>query len=254
MPSSLRQPMSLKSQISVVSRAIVASVLMGSCGMSGGRIDDASTELYAAQPRNFRLSLTDAPNEDLKSVFVNVKHAEILMRARGKQGRVQVAQGMGALDLLTLQNGVTLPMADLTLPYDVEIYQIRLVLEPSGHHTIHRNGSRCDLRTPSQERTGIKLLIKNGVLIERGFSYSIVADFDAKKSVVSLGQGDCLLKPVLKLYSATRISPGSGASEPASANAGSAGNDDDSSGFDQADEAELPPVIEEENLEDYFDH
>jgi hypothetical protein len=254
MSSSLGQSMSVKSKLAMASSAIAASILMVSCGMSGGSHGEASSELFAPHPQNFRLSLTDAPNDDLKSVFVMVKHAEILMRARGKEGRVQVARGLGSIDLLTLQNGLTLPMADLTLPYDVEVYQIRLVLENSGHHTIHRNGARCDLRTPSQERSGIKLLIKNGVAIERGFSYSIVADFDAKKSVVSLGQGDCLLKPVLKLYSATRISPGSSAVEPANPAPGSGSHDEGARDFDTAEESELPPVIEEEELEDYFDH
>ncbi len=160
---------------------------------------------YAANPQNFRLSLTDAPNEQLKSVFVNVKYAEMRVSGKGKEARLRVAEGLGPVDLLTLQNGVTLPMADLDLPEDVVISQIRLVLETDGNYLIKEDGSRCDMKTPSAQKTGVKFLIKDGVKIEEGYSYSIVADFDAKKSVVLQGNGGCLLKPVLKLKSASRV-------------------------------------------------
>jgi hypothetical protein len=119
---------------------------------------------------------------------------------------VILSEGLGPVDLLTLQNGVLLPMADLQLPNDVTITQIRLVLESEGNYIIKGDGSRCDLKTPSEQKTGIKFILNQPVLIESGFSYSIVADFDASKSIVLTGNGGCLLKPVLKLKSANKIS------------------------------------------------
>lgn len=162
--------------------------------------------LYAATPYNVKLSLTDAPNAEVKSVVVNVHHAELRVSRNGKEGRLIVAENLGAVDLLTLQNGVTLPMAQLSLPLDTVITQIRLVLNETGNYLSFGEGRNCDLQTPSQQKTGIKFIIHDGVAIESGYSYSIVADFDAKKSIVIQGNGGCLLKPVLKLKSASRIS------------------------------------------------
>lgn len=193
--------------------AIAACAQYGSTGLGtdsglGTATSPALVEqtLYAAgKSNNFRLSLTDAPHFSLQKVVVNVDHADLFLEGGGKEARVQVAERLGAIDLLTIQNGLTLPMADLNIPQNVTVRQIRLVLSGDGNYIIRSDGSRCDLKTPSEQKTGIKFIITDGVLIEKGFSYSIVADFDAHKSIVLTGNGGCLLKPVLRLKSATRI-------------------------------------------------
>jgi hypothetical protein len=259
---------------SVVSSTISIFVLLmltscGPSGISSGVITETAAgtdSSYAAGPKNFRLNLTDAPNHDIKSVFVNIKHAELRLSGGGKEGRLIVAENLGVVDLLKLQNGVLLPMADLNLPNDVTVTQIRLVLESEGNYIIKGDESRCDLHTPSAQQTGIKFLIHQGVTIEKGHSYSMVADFDVNKSIVLQGNGGCLLKPVLKLKCASRAeipddgeqpgatptpvpSPSPSPTPTATPDLGSQVGDQ--TGFDDGEETTVP-VISEEDLLLYF--
>ncbi|MFV8258765.1 DUF4382 domain-containing protein [Bdellovibrio bacteriovorus] len=146
--------------------------------------------------------LTDAPNKDLKSVVVDIDHMEVVVAGAGKAGRLILAEGLGPVDLLQLQNGVTLPLQDVEAPAGIRIQQIRLVLKPSGHYAVKGDDSICELKTPSAQKTGVKIILTNKVQFEAGHHYNIVVDFDALKSVVVQGNGGCLLKPVLKLKSA----------------------------------------------------
>lgn len=148
--------------------------------------------------------LTDAPNKDLKSVFVNIDHMEVVVAGKEKAGRLILAQGLGVVDLLTLQNGVTMNLQDIVAPQGISIQQIRLVLKSEGHYAVKSDDSVCELKTPSAEKTGVKIILTNKVEFEAGHEYSIVVDFDALNSVVVQGNGGCLLKPVLKLKSALK--------------------------------------------------
>jgi hypothetical protein len=160
---------------------------------------------YSELGNNFKVSLTDAPNKELSKVYVNIK--EVLLKVGGsgsKRAEVKIAQNIGIVDLLTLQNGVMMEMADVNLPIGLKVNQIRLVLEDFGNSIEYANGSTCDLQTPSQQKTGLKL-ISPEFSIEEGKGYSLVVDFDAKKSIVHQGNGGCLLKPVLKWGGITSI-------------------------------------------------
>lgn len=55
------------------------------------------------------------------------------------------------------------------------------------------NDSRCDLQTPSQEQSGTKILLQDKIVLEAGSDYKMTVDFDALKSVVIKGNGDCYL-------------------------------------------------------------
>lgn len=167
----------------------------------------AATSQRAVDPSSQSLvsfKLTDAPNKDLKSVVVDIDHMEVLLAGKGKAGRLQLAKGLGPVDLLTLQNGVTLPLQDIVAPAGLQVQQIRLVLKPSGHYAVKSDDSICELKTPSAQKTGVKIILTNKVQFEAGHQYSIVVDFDALESVVVQGNGRCLLKPVLKLKSALK--------------------------------------------------
>ena len=159
------------------------------------------SEAPGVMSNNIRISLTDAPSKDMKSVFVNVAHAELFVKnGSAGQGRLIVAQNLGLVDLMTLRNGVLLPMQDLNLPVGTEISGIRLVLNAENNHGVRTNGSRCEMKTPSGQQSGIKIHLAQPFTIGENFTYSMVMDFDAEKSVVVRGRnGGCLLKPVLKL-------------------------------------------------------
>jgi hypothetical protein len=251
----------MKSQmITKVLAALVAMALVACNGAnkSSNGSSNSSHSIYAQNPNNFRLSLTDAPNDDLKKVVVKVKYAELRVSGGGKEARVIVAENLGEVNLLDLQNGVTLPMADLAIPEQLSITQIRLVLDSEGNYIIKSDDSRCDLSTPSAEQTGIKLLIQQGITIDKGYSYSVVADFDAKKSVVLQGNTGCLLKPVIKLKSATRVE----LAPPGEENPGDDGEvvvpddsgiqSDDGSGFDSGTD-ESVPEIPGDDVTEFFD-
>ncbi len=153
---------------------------------------------YSESGNNFFVSLTDAPNEELSKVYVNIK--EVLLKVGGsgnKRAEVKIAQQVGIVDLLTLQDGLMMGMADLNLPVGLKVNQVRLVLEDFGNSIEYINGDTCELQTPSQQNTGLKI-VNPEFTIEEGKSYSLVVDFDAKKSIVHQGNGGCLLKPVLR--------------------------------------------------------
>lgn len=157
-----------------------------------------------SQIARLKISLVDAPSDNLKEVHVNIKHFEILLAGAGKKGRVIFGEGMGDVDLLTLQHGVQLPLSEIRVPDGLQIQQIRMVLEEDGHYSVRSDDSICEMKTPSAQRTGVKIILAHKWNFESDHDYELVLDFDAKNSVVQQGNGNCLLKPVLKLKSATR--------------------------------------------------
>lgn len=185
---------------------VSAAAAVAACSRQG-TIDTSGNSYLSSYPSektdNLRISMTDAPSKDLKNVFVNVAHAELLVNNGGKSSRIIVAQDLGLIDLLTLKNGVLLPLQDFNLPAGVEITGIRLVLKGENNHAIKANDSRCEMQTPSGQQSGIKIHLSESFTVEEGKDYSMVMDFDAEKSVVVKGNGECLLKPVLKLLTVT---------------------------------------------------
>lgn len=128
-----------------------ALLLMGACSANISSLSDSPAvplQIYSSKTGNFRLSLTDAPTKELKSVFVNVKNAELWLTMGGKSARLVVAKNLGMVDLMTLLNGELLPMQDLQIPAGATVTHIRLILG-SGNYAVKTNGSTCDLQTPS---------------------------------------------------------------------------------------------------------
>jgi hypothetical protein len=155
---------------------------------------------------NFRLSLTDAPHPSLSHVFVNVDHVELLLEKNGDAGRLVVGQNLGTIDLLKLRDGVHLPIKDLNLKDSVVVKQFRLILKDTGNSIVRKSdGSVCELKTPSQQQTGLKLIMPNGgIEIEQGQIYSLIVDFDVDHSIVD-NKNNCLLKPVLKVKTLLKV-------------------------------------------------
>ncbi len=186
---------------------LFAASFLGACSIQSANQEASTGSAQGLNPQTQSLvsfKLTDAPNESLKSVVVNIDHMEVLVAGSNKAGRLILAQDLGPVDLLKLQNGVTLPLKDVVAPAGLKIQQIRLVLKGDGHFIVKEDDSICALKTPSAQKTGVKIILTNKVQFEAGYNYSVVVDFDAKKSVVLQGNGGCLLKPVLKLKSALK--------------------------------------------------
>lgn len=171
------------------------------CNDSTNNNQTVNANKYSEKPSNFKIHLTDAPIDEVKEVHVNVKHIEVWLKGQKNSARVKLAENFGDIDLLKLQNGVTLAMAELDVPQDVEVTHFRLILNAEGNYLVYNNDDICALQTPSQQKTGLKIKFGAPVRVESSRSYTLTVDFDAKKSIVIKGNGGCLLKPVLKLAS-----------------------------------------------------
>ncbi|MCF8060287.1 MAG: DUF4382 domain-containing protein [Bacteriovoracaceae bacterium] len=188
-----------------MSLSIGLLLLLSACQVENGEGSSSNKEnsltvgylsKYSPVGNNLKVSLTDAPHDDLAEVVVSIK--EVILKVNGNKGNeLSIAQNLGPIDLLTLQNGVMMGIADMQLPTGTKVNQIRLILEETGHYITYTDGSVCQLQTPSQQNSGLKI-INPEFTIEEGQAYSMVIDFDAKKSIVFQGNGGCLLKPVLK--------------------------------------------------------
>lgn len=177
----------------------------GNNGFPSENVSNSISQLAQSKSARLDLSLTDAPNKNLSSVVVDVDHMEVLLSKSGKGGRLVVNQGLGPIDLLKLQNGITLALSQIQIPEGVQIQQLRLILKESGHFAVKSNGDICSLKTPSAQKTGLKIILTNQFTFESGAIYKVLIDFDALKSVVVKGNGDCLLKPVIKIKTASKI-------------------------------------------------
>ncbi|UYL07526.1 DUF4382 domain-containing protein [Bdellovibrio sp. SKB1291214] len=183
-------------------------VFVGACSpqsvSNSASVGSSSLSVDASKQAAVSFKLVDAPNKEIKSVVVDIDHLEVLVAGASKSGRLQLAKGLGPVDLLKLQNGVSLPLQDIVAPDGLQIQQIRLILKDSGHYIVKEDDSICELKTPSAQKTGVKIILTNKVQFEAGHQYNVTVDFDANKSVVLQGNGGCLLKPVLKLISVTK--------------------------------------------------
>lgn len=205
----------MKNKLMILSALLV----LGACGENSSRLVDESqgsgsettNERYSTEgtapsgEKNFKLHLVDAPKEILTSVMVKIKSAELLLSRDGKKVRVPMTTGAGLVDLLNLQNGLSLNMGEVGIVEGVTVEMMRLVLEDEGHYAVKKDGSVCELKTPSANKSGLKVKLSSGILIQKDVKYSLVIDFDVKKSVVVLGNGGCLLKPVLLARSLTKV-------------------------------------------------
>jgi hypothetical protein len=100
------------------------------------------------------------------------------------------------LDLTELIAGNSLLLSDEIIPSGM-LKQIRLVL--SDHNTLLIDGiaQPVHLDTPSAQQSGLK--IKLNTLLEPGFSYTFILDWDVQRSIVKAGNsGKYILKPVIR--------------------------------------------------------
>jgi hypothetical protein len=159
--------------------------------------------------------LTDAPG-DFDSIFVDIVGIDVHVAgdddrdetaepdARDDEGRarstaggwVRVTTPIQQVDLLTLQNGVTLDLGGTTLEagdYD----KIRLIV--SGGSVVAA-GQASSLRIPSGAQTGIKF--HYDLTIEPDVTTTLTLDFDGAASVHMDGT-EYVLNPVLKVKDRT---------------------------------------------------
>lgn len=161
---------------------LCAAVLFNGCD---GNTKEADSHI--------RILLTDAPLEDIVEANVVIERVELL----GDGDRViLLADDPQPFDLLTLQDGVTVTLADLEIP-DGTYHQVRLIVNEEAY-VVFDDATSETLKVPSGTQTGIKIPLPTLVLNEDLVDVTI--DFDVNASFVKRGNSGkgYIFKPVLK--------------------------------------------------------
>ncbi len=116
---------------------------------------------------------------------------------RDDNGDSVSAVGSGQQVDLTSQ-AVALPNLSLSGDQSLATREVRLILMDTGNEYTRSDSSVCELKTPSAQQSGLKIKLPDTFSFQPGLYYSIHLSFDVDKSVVDLGNGGCLLKPVIK--------------------------------------------------------
>ncbi len=164
--------------------ALIFSISLISC---------SKNENSSSGKTQLKVYLTDDP-ADYDHVFIDVKDVQINVTndtAGGWQSLSTV--NAGTYDLLKLVNDDDTLLASSDIPTGT-IEQMRLILGDNNYVVV--NGENIPLKTPSAQQSGLKLNIHQSV--SSGILYTITLDFDAGKSIVKTGNGNYILKPVIR--------------------------------------------------------
>jgi len=151
------------------------------------------------------VKLVDGPG-DFDNVFVEVVDVMVKVNddSEDDSGWVSLDPiNTGVYDLLDLTGGVNVLLVDdFQIPSGM-LNQIRLVL--GDDNTVVIDGETFPLNTPSAQQSGLK--VKVNEVLEPGFTYDFVLDFDVEQSIVIAGgSGNINLKPVI--YASAELSSG----------------------------------------------
>ncbi|OYX27907.1 MAG: hypothetical protein B7Z06_03050 [Flavobacteriales bacterium 32-35-8] len=171
--------------------------------------DEESGSRPNASDPTISVRLVDSPG-DFKAVNVEVVDVMIKMNddSDDESGWISLEAQNETVNLLDFTGGVSKVLVDrFPIPAGT-LTQMRLVLG-NGNTIVIENDQAVDeefdLKTPSAQQSGLKL--KTNAVIEEGFTYDFVLDFDVKKSIVMSGDSNnIILKPVL--YLSTEVSSG----------------------------------------------
>ncbi|WP_296225799.1 DUF4382 domain-containing protein [Ralstonia sp. UBA689] len=174
--------------------AVPASLLTVACG--GG--DGTSTGTGTLQ-----VSMTDAPSCGYDHVYVTVNKVRVNASSTAADtdgGWTDVTlQTPQKIDLLSLTNGVLSDLGRAPLPAG-QYQQIRLVLAANQGNTLANSvvptgGTEQPLATPSATQSGYKII--QPFTVQPNTLVDLVLDFNACKSIVTQGNGNYRLKPVV---------------------------------------------------------
>lgn len=161
--------------------------------------DSESSKINVQEP-TISVRLVDAPG-DYESVNVEIVDVMIKMNNDNidENGWVSLESESGIVDLLDFTGGISKVLVDRFSVPAGTLSQMRLVLGDGNTIVIKDKNDEdeaFDLKTPSAQQSGLKL--KLNTVIEEGFSYDFILDFNVEKSIVHAGNsGNIILKPVL---------------------------------------------------------
>jgi len=182
--------------------AVLAATVLTACGGGGGS-SGGSTGTISVQ-------LADSTLPGFAAIYVTVD--EVQVHPNSGNAWKQVLAPRRTVNLLDLVNGVRedLGVAELASGHYT---QMRLLLgkapddglnllgrpHPYANYFIDALDNAVELKVPSGLQSGIKIV--RGFDIGAGETTELLLDFDASRSVVMAGSsGQCLLKPVIRMY------------------------------------------------------
>ena len=173
-------------------------------GLAVGLTSGCSEDLVSDESEGrVRVLLTDAPFpfDLVDETNVTIQRIELL----GSEGTIVLSDDPQEEDLLLLQNGVTVSLAEVDVPED-DYHQLRLQVGEDAE-VVMNDGSVYDLKVPSGTETGIKINL-NPLQIQDGDLATITVDFSVEESFVVLGNPNTpagingfIFKPVLRAQS-----------------------------------------------------
>ncbi|WP_142784735.1 DUF4382 domain-containing protein [Changchengzhania lutea] len=161
--------------------------------------DSESSSISKDAPR-LSIRLVDGPG-DYEAVNVEIVDVMIKMDNDSDDGSgwMSLEANNEIVNLLDFTGGISKVLVErFPIPAGT-LSQMRLVLGDGNTIVIkdeNNEDEEFDLKTPSAQQSGLKL--KVNTLIEEGYTYDFVLDFDVEKSIVHAGNsGNIILKPVL---------------------------------------------------------
>lgn len=172
-----------------------AATLIVLLGLFTGCSDDNSATAPLTGTGFIKVNLMDAPG-DYQQVNLEVIRVEVHAddEADSTSGWSVISEDTTYVDLLTLTDGNMSVLADSTLPAGTYT-QVRLIL--GQNNTVMVDSMLHDLRIPSGSQTGLKL--NHPFTINDQTLYEFTLDFDADRSLHQTGNGQYMLRPVIRI-------------------------------------------------------
>ena len=167
----------------------IALAALGAAGLVTVACGGGVTSPGSVGSTNLRLMLTDDPIDDVEEVFIYFTSVTAKAAGEGPPQQLPLQLETNPIDLLTLADEVTSFAAGTVEPGAYEFIHINI--DPSQSYIVE-NGEQKSLLVPSGE---IKIL--DGFTVGEDNVTTLTLDFDAKASLVALGNGGWLLKPIV---------------------------------------------------------
>ena len=143
--------------------------------------------------------LTDAPAEydavNIEVVGIEVKAATD--PGEGGWTTMPMAVSPVTYNLLDFTNGMETLLSTIELPAG-KVSQLRLILGENNSIVVNGISTDLPLEVPSGQESGLKFNIHADLIA--GVEYRLWIDFDCLRSVVVNGNGDHILKPVIRTF------------------------------------------------------
>ena len=134
-----------------------------------------------------KILLTDAPFPGDQVAEANITVDKIEIRMTGDSARfIVLSEEEKAFNLLDLRNGITAELAEVELESGV-YNEIRLHIVDANVVLKDETASAFSLKIPSGTSSGLKIKIKNGLVVSDGSLSSVLLDFDVSQSFVVQG-------------------------------------------------------------------